>query len=289
MLSEMLPAWRVKSIIRNVLLYALAYGLTILFALPFLWAISSSLKPVNELFLWPPQLIPKTWRWENYIEIWHVAPLARFFVNTVFVTVFSVSGRVLSASLVAYGFARFRFPFRNFLFLLVLCTLMLPYQVTIIPNFLLFKAFGWLDTYNPLIIPNWFGGGAFTIFLFRQFFLTIPKDLDEAAKIDGANTLWIFIRIILPLSKPVIITMIVIGFLESWNDFFGPLIYLNTPAKYTLSLGLANFQRVVSAGGQATEHLLMAASMVMTLPSILVFILLQRYYIQGVVISSGSK
>ena len=119
--------------------------------------------------------------------------------------------------------------------------------------------------------------------------MTIPKDLDEAAKIDGANTLWIFIRIILPLSKPVIITMIVIGFLESWNDFFGPLIYLNTPAKYTLSLGLANFQRVVSAGGQATEHLLMAASMVMTLPSILVFILLQRYYIQGVVISSGSK
>ena len=119
--------------------------------------------------------------------------------------------------------------------------------------------------------------------------MTIPKDLDEAAKIDGANTLWIFIRIILPLSMPVIITMVVIGFLESWNDFFGPLIYLNTPAKYTLSLGLANFQRVVSAGGQATEHLLMAASMVMTLPSILVFILLQRYYIQGVVISSGSK
>ena len=145
MLSEMLPAWRVKSIIRNVLLYALAYGLTILFALPFLWAISSSLKPVNELFLWPPQLIPKTWRWENYIEIWHVAPLARFFVNTVFVTVFSVSGRVLSASLVAYGFARFRFPFRNFLFLLVLCTLMLPYQVTIIPTFCCSKpSVGWI-------------------------------------------------------------------------------------------------------------------------------------------------
>ena len=256
---------------------------------PFCGRSHRRLKPVNELFLWPPQLIPKTWRFENYIEIWHVAPLARFFINTVFVTVFSVSGRILSAALVAYGFARFRFPYRNFLFLLLLSTLMLPYQVTIIPTFLLFKAFGWLDTYNPLIIPNWFGGGAFAIFLFRQFFLTIPKDLDEAAKIDGANTFWIFIRIILPLSKPVVITMVVIGFLESWNDFFGPLIYLNTPEKYTLSLGLANFQRVVSAGGQATEHLLMAASMVMTLPSILVFILLQRYYIQGVVISSGSK
>jgi len=218
-----------------------------------------------------------------------VAPLARFFINTVFVTVFSVSGRILSAALVAYGFARFRFPYRNLLFILMLSTLMLPYQVTIIPTFLLFKALGWLDTYNPLIIPHWLGGGAFAIFLFRQFFMTIPKDLDEAAKIDGANSLWIFLRIILPLSKPVIITMVLIAFLDTWNDFFGPLIYLNSPDKYTLSLGLANFKRVATAGGQATEHLLMAASMVMTLPSILIFVLLQRWYIQGVVFSSGSK
>ena len=289
MLSKTLPAWRVKKIIRSILLYALAYGLTVLFALPFLWALSSSLKPVNELFLWPPRLLPKTWSWQNYVEIWEVAPLARFFLNTVIVTVLTVTGRVLSSSFVAYGFARFRFPYRNFLFILVLSTLMLPYQVTIIPNFLLFKALGWLDTYNPLVIPHWLGGGAFSIFLFRQFFYTIPKDLDEAAKIDGANTLWIFLRIILPLSKPVIITMVVISFLDTWNDFFGPLIYLNSPEKYTLSLGLANFKRVVSAGGRATEHLLMAASMVMTLPSILMFILLQRYYIQGVVFSSGSK
>ncbi|MYE27162.1 MAG: carbohydrate ABC transporter permease [Chloroflexi bacterium] len=126
MISELFPAWRVKRILRYLLLYVVAYGLTIIFALPFLWAVSSSLKPVNELFLWPPQLIPKTWRFENYVEIWHVAPLARFFVNTVFVTVFSVSGRILSAALVAYGFARFRFPFRNLLFLLLLSTLMLP-------------------------------------------------------------------------------------------------------------------------------------------------------------------
>ena len=217
------------------------------------------------------------------------APLARFFLNTVFVTVFTVIGRVGSAALVAYGFARFRFPYRNLLFILVLSTLMLPYQVTIIPTFLLFKTLGWLDTYNPLIVPHWLGGGAFAIFLFRQFFMTIPKDLDEAAKIDGANTLWIFLRIIVPLSKPVLITMVLIAFLDTWNDFFGPLIYLNSPDKYTLSLGLANFKRVATAGGRATEHLLMAASMVMTLPSILIFVLLQRWYIQGVVFSSGSK
>ena len=127
-------------------------------------ALSSSLKPVNELFLWPPRLLPKTWSWQNYVEIWEVAPLARFFVNTVIVTVLTVTGRVLSSSFVAYGFARFRFPYRNFLFILVLSTLMLPYQVTIIPNFLLFKALGWLDTYNPLVIPHWLGGGAFSIF-----------------------------------------------------------------------------------------------------------------------------
>ncbi len=289
MISGALPAWRVKKIIRIVLLYGVAYGLTMLFALPFLWALSSSLKPVNELFLWPPQFVPKTWQWENYIEIWEFAPLARFFLNTVFVTVFTVIGRVGSAALVAYGFARFRFPYRNLLFILVLSTLMLPYQVTIIPTFLLFKTLGWLDTYNPLIVPHWLGGGAFAIFLFRQFFMTIPKDLDEAAKIDGANTLWIFLRIIVPLSKPVLITMVLIAFLDTWNDFFGPLIYLNSPDKYTLSLGLANFKRVATAGGRATEHLLMAASMVMTLPSILIFVLLQRWYIQGVVFSSGSK
>ena len=278
-----------KKIIRTGLLYALAYGLTFVFALPFLWALSSSLKPVNELFIWPPRLFPQTWQWYNYVEIWEFAPLARFFVNTVFVTAFTVVGRVGSAALVAYGFARFRFPYRNLLFILVLSTLMLPYQVTIIPTFLLFKALGWLDTYNPLIIPHWLGGGAFAIFLFRQFFMTIPKDLDEAAKIDGANSLWIFLRIIVPLSKPVIITMVLIAFLDTWNDFFGPLIYLNSPDKYTLSLGLANFKRVATAGGRATEHLLMAASMVMTLPSILIFVLLQRWYIQGVVFSSGSK
>ena len=236
LLGKRLPAWRVKRIGRNILLYALAYGLTLLFAVPFLWAVSSSLKPVNELFLWPPRLLPQTWQWYNYVEIWEFAPLARFFINTVFVTVFTVIGRVGSAAVVGYGFARFRFPYRNLLFILVLSTLMLPYQVTIIPTFLLFKALGWLDTYNPLIIPHWLGGGAFAIFLFRQFFMTIPKDLDEAAKIDGANTLWIFLRIIVPLSKPVIITMVLIAFLDTWNDFFGPLIYLNSPEKYTLSL-----------------------------------------------------
>ena len=274
---------------RRVLLHILAYMLIAIFALPFLWALFSSLKPVNELFIFPPQILPETWRWENYVEIWEIAPLARFFLNSIIVAILTVTGRILSASLVAYGFARFNFPFRNVLFVLVLSTLMLPYQVTIIPQFLLFKWLGWLDSFKPLIVPHWLGGGAFAIFLFRQFFLSIPKDLDEAAKIDGANSLWIFWSIIVPLSKPVFITMIIITFVESWNDFFGPLIYLNSTVKYTLPLGLANFQRITTGGGQAREHLLLAAAMVMTIPSLLLFISLQRYYIRGVVTSSGSK
>lgn len=274
---------------RRVLLHVLAYGLIALFAMPFLWALFASLKPVNELFIFPPQMFPEMWRWENYVEIWEIAPLTQFFLNSTIVAILTVTGRIVSASLVAYGFARFNFPFRNVLFVLVLSTLMLPYQVTIIPQFLLFKWLGWLDSFKPLIVPHWLGGGAFAIFLFRQFFLSIPKDLDEAAKIDGANSLWIFWAIIVPLSKPVFITMIIIAFVESWNDFFGPLIYLNSTAKYTLPIGLANFQRITTGGGQAREHLLLAASMVMTIPSLLLFIALQRYYIRGVVTSSGSK
>ena len=205
--------------------------------------------------------------------------------NSVLVTAITGAGQIFSASLVAYGFARFRFPGRDILFLVMLSTLMLPPQVTIIPTFLLFKFLGWLDQLRSLYIPPWFGGGAFAIFLFRQFFLTIPKEFDEAAKIDGANSLWIFFRILMPLSVPVLVTMGIFSFLGSWNDFFGPLIFLNTTERFTLALGLTYFQRVVSIGGKPTEHLMMAASMIMTLPCLLVFLLLQKYWIQGIVMS----
>jgi multiple sugar transport system permease protein len=162
---------------------------------------------------------------------------------------------------------------------------MLPEQITIIPTFLLYKALGWLDSLKPLIIPAYFGGGAFAVFLFRQFFLTIPKEFDEAAKMDGASSLVIFWKILVPLSVPIFTTMGIFSFLGNWNSFFYPLIFLNSKENFTLALGLRYFQRTVTAGGQATEHLMMAAAMVMTLPCVLLFLVLQRYFIRGIVMS----
>jgi len=269
----------------QVIVYLIVLVLAALFGLPFLWAALTSLKTPSEIYIFPPRWLPRSPQWGNFVEIFRQAPLGIFFLNSTIVTALSMLGGVLSASLVAYGFARFRFPGRDVLFMVVLSTLMLPGQVTIIPVFLLFKALGWLDTLKPLIVPSWFGGGAFAIFLFRQFFLTIPKELDEAAKMDGANSLWIFARILVPLARPAFVTMGIFSFLGSWNDFFGPLIFLNTTEKFTLALGLQYFMRIVTAGGKPTEHLMMAAAMFMTFPCLLVFVFLQRYWVRGVVMS----
>lgn len=267
------------------LVYLVVLFLGAAFGLPFLWALLTSLKLPVEIFVFPPSWFPASPQWSNYVEIFLRAPLALFFWNSVVVTTLTGIGQILSSALVAYGFARFRFPGRNILFLVMLSTLMLPPQITIIPTFLLFKFLGWLDQLRSLYIPPWFGGGAFAIFLFRQFFLTIPREFDEAAKIDGANSLWIFFRVLVPLSVPVFVTMGIFSFLGSWNDFFGPLIFLNTTERFTLALGLTYFQRVVSIGGEAREHLMMAASIVMTIPCLLIFLLLQKYWIQGIVMS----
>jgi ABC-type glycerol-3-phosphate transport system permease component len=267
-------------------LYLVILILAAAFGLPFLWTVLTSLKTPQEIFIFPPKWLPASPQWNNYVEIWEQAPLGTFFLNSCVVTVLSMTGQILSASLVAYGFARFRFPGRDILFIVLLSTLMLPWQVTIIPVFLIYKFLGWLDTLKPLTIPAYFGGGAFAIFLFRQFFLTIPKELDEAAKIDGANSLWIFFRILVPLSRPIFITMAIFSFLGSWNDFFGPLIFLNTAEKFTLPLGLTYFQQMVGVGAtEPTEHLMMAAAMAMTAPCLVVFLVLQRHFVRGIVMS----
>jgi ABC-type glycerol-3-phosphate transport system permease component len=274
---------------RWVLRFALYLAVLILaaaFGLPFLWTVFTSLKTPQEIFIFPPQWLPASPQWNNYVEIWEQAPLGTFFLNSCVVTVLSMIGQILSASLVAYGFARFRFPGRDILFIIVLSTLMLPWQVTIIPVFLIYRFLGWLDTLKPLTVPAYFGGGAFAIFLFRQFFLTIPKELDEAAKIDGANSLWIFFKVLVPLSRPIFITMAIFSFLGSWNDFFGPLIFLNTTEKFTLALGLTYFQRmIVVRGAGPMEHLMMAAAMAMTIPCLVLFLVLQRYFVRGIVMS----
>jgi ABC-type glycerol-3-phosphate transport system permease component len=272
----------------TIALYLIAIVTAVIFGLPFLWTIGSSLKPITELFIFPPTLWPTTPRWQNYQDVFTIAPFLRFILNTVLITGLAMFGQILSASAVAYGFSRFRFPGRDGLFLLVLGTMMLPWQVTIVPTFLLFRYFGWINTYMPLIIPSYFGGGAFFIFLLRQFFMTIPRDLDEAAKIDGASSVRVFWNIILPLSTAAIATVAIFSFIEHWNDFIGPLIYLNTTTKFTVSLGLRYFVANPFESDEPREAILMAASLIVAAPPLILFFAAQKYFVQGIV-TTGIK
>jgi ABC-type glycerol-3-phosphate transport system permease component len=267
-----------------LLFYLGASALAVLFMAPFAWALGSSLKEPAELSAFPPTLLPATPRFDNYSRVWDSVPFARFTINTVIVTIAAGVGQMISAATVAYGFARFRFPGRDVLFMLCLSAMMLPWEVTIVPHFILYRMIGWLDTLAPLIVPYWFGGGAFYIFLMRQFFMTIPLDFDEAAKMDGASYPRIFWAIILPLAKPAMTTVAIFSFLYHWNEFITPLIFLNSPENFVLSLGLRYFQ-TLPAGGELREHLLMAASMMMTLPTLLVFFLAQRHFVRGIVMT----
>ena len=249
--------------------------------LPFLWLISTSLKETWQVFRYPPQWIPNPVRWSNYPEALTTLPFGLYVKNTLVITVLNMVGILLSSSLCAYGFARLRFPGRDLIFMVLLSTLMLPYAVTMIPSYIIFKYLGWIDTYYPLIVPNWFGGGIFNIFLLRQFFRTIPVELSEAARIDGASEFRIYWQIILPLARPALTVVAIFTFLNNWNDFIGPLIYLSSPEKYTVALGLATFK-----GLYATQwQYLMAASTVMILPVIALFFLAQRYFVQGIVLT----
>jgi multiple sugar transport system permease protein len=259
--------------------------LSTIFIFPFVWTVLTALKAPHEIFRFPPPLFPQRFQWENFIEVWRQVPFLTFLVNTLTVASLSVVGDIITASLVAYGFARFRFPGRNILFLLVLSVLILPDEVTIIPQFLIFRSIGWLDTLKPLILPAFLGGGAFNIFLLRQFFLTLPRELDEAAMIDGASSFRILWQILIPLSRPAIATVAIFSFLFHWNDFLRPLIYLNSVDNFTLSLGLRFFRQTADTGGDPKEHLLMAASVMMTIPVIALFFAMQRYFVEGITLS----
>ena len=268
--------------------FAMATVLAVLFMFPWIWTLMSSLKTVPELYIYPPAWLPRAPQWDNYAEVFRQVSFGRFFVNSVITTVLAMLGQIAAASLVAYGFSRFRFPWREQLFIVLLSTLMLPAEVTLIPKFLLFKSLGWINTYLPLIVPLYFGGGPFFVFLFRQFFQTIPLDLDESAKLDGASSFRIFISILVPLCQPVIATASIFSFLSHWNNFIGPLIYLNDRRKYTLPIGLRYFQALPAEGGEPKEHLLMAASVLTIIPSIILFFSMQKYFVRGVV-TSGIK
>jgi len=266
--------------------YVIILALCVLFGFPLFWTAMSSLKTIPEMFAFPPILIPATPQWANYWTVLNIDyPVGRWFVNSVLIVVLTTFGTLITASLVAYSFARFDYRGRDVLFMITLSTMMLPAQVTLIPQFVLFYKLGWVNTHLPLWVPHWFGGGAFAIFLMRQFFLTLPRDLDEAALIDGAGYFRIFWSILLPLCKPVLATLAIITIIASWSDFLGPLIYLNTPEKFTVSVGLQFFNAVPEVGGEPMQHLLMAACVMSMVPIILMFFFGQRFFVQGIVMS----
>jgi multiple sugar transport system permease protein len=267
--------------VQRLLIHLLLLAGAFLSAMPFLWMITTSLKPPGALFE-PPLLIPVHFEWRNYAEAWRAAPFPRFFLNSAVMALGITLAQTVLSAMAGYAFARLRFPGRDVLFFLVLGTMMIPFPVTLIPSFLIVADLGWLDTYQALIVPR--AVSAFAIFLFRQFFLTVPRELEEAALIDGANRIVIFLRIILPLSAPVLAASAIFSFLFAWNDFLWPLIVTTSTEMRTVQLGLAVFQ------GQYGIFwtLLMAATVLVTLPAIIAFLVSQRRFIEGIA-SSGLK
>jgi multiple sugar transport system permease protein len=260
--------------------------------LPFAWMVLTSLKTLEETLAYPPTYWPTVIQWRNYLEVF-TSPKANFLLwtrNTVVIAILGVSGATFSSALVAYGFAKLQFFGKRTLFVIMLSTMMLPFPVTMVSLFTLFRWLGdatgepWLGTFKPLWVPMWFGS-AFNIFLLRQFFMTIPNELSEAARIDGCSEFGIFWRIILPLSRPALSVVALFAFLSIWNDFLGPLIYLQRPEQFTLALGLQNFQ---SKAGGTSWHLLMAASTLVVLPAVVLFFLAQKTFIEGIA-TTGTK
>ena len=245
---------------------------------PFAWMVSTSLKSGDATFVMPPQLVPANPTFENYGDIFAAVPMGQFLVNSIFVSVTSTALMVLNCAMAGYAFARIRFPGRNLWFAVALATLMLPFVVTMVPRFIIFRELHLIDTPWPLIVPYWFGGSAFGIFLFRQYFRTLPYDLDEAAKLDGAGHLRILWSVILPQSTAIFVTLAILHFVFFWNDFLGPLIYLQSTDTKTMSLGLLGFK------GQYEQdwNFMMASALVMVLPIVLIVLAGQRYFRRGI-------
>jgi ABC-type glycerol-3-phosphate transport system permease component len=278
--------WYRRRVVRRtghkILVYGLAIPAAMLMVLPFLWMVSTSLKQPNQIFIFPPMWIPDPFVWENYTEGWFgFVNFNLFLRNSLIITFGNMLGNLFSCSLAAYGFARLRARGKNIMFLLVLSTMMIPMWVTLIPQYVIFARMGWINTFLPLMVPAWFGW-PFFIFLLRQFFMTLPRDLDDAARIDGASTWGIYWRIILPLSKPALAAVAVFAFIGNWNNFEGPLVYLQDQDKYTLALALQHFQ---AEQGVFLYHYMMAVAVLTLIPVIVIFFIAQRYFIKGVVMS----
>ncbi|MDB4865684.1 MAG: Multiple sugar transport system permease protein [Cohnella sp.] len=249
--------------------------------LPLYIMLSTALKTQQEVFVFPPKWVPNSLMWSNFVDAMKARPFGQYFYNTTLYAIVGTIGEVFSSAFVAYGFSRYRGKGRNAMFLILLATMMIPYPVTMIPQFVLFKNLGWIDTYLPLNVPS-FLGSAYIIFLLRQFFNTVPTDLFEAARLDGCSELRTFWNIALPLCSPALASAAIFGFMWRWNDYLGPLIYLNTDSKYTISIALSSFTSMYNI---VPWHLMMAAALVAVLPPILIFFLAQKYFVQGIVVS----
>jgi multiple sugar transport system permease protein len=249
--------------------------------MPFMWLVTSSLKTQLQIFQYPPQWIPDPPQWENYTKALTFKPFDIYLRNTLTICLLNVIAVVFSSSFCAYGFARLRFPGRDFWFGIVMATLFLPYAILIVPSFIIFTQLGWVDTLLPLTVPLFFGGGAFNIFLLRQFFRGIPEDLADAARIDGCSEFGIYWRIMMPLARPALTTVAIFTFLTAWNDLLGPIIYLRSPQNYTLAVGLSSFRSTLDV----SWDLQLAASAATIFPVIVLFFLAQRYFVRGIVLT----
>jgi multiple sugar transport system permease protein len=278
--SRWLTRKRVRGVVRHVLTHIVLLPAAFVFLLPFLWMVSTSLKTDAQLYAYPPIWIPNPIKWANYSATVVYIPFFLYLKNTLVIAVSSTIGAVISCSLVAYSLSRINWPGRQILLILTIATLMLPFQVTLVPLFIVFKKLGWVGDFRPLILPAFFGN-AYYIFLLRQFFMTIPMELSDAARIDGADERRIFWSIILPLVKPALATVVIFEFIRQWRDFLYPVIYLTDQNLYTLSLGLQQY---------SSEHgrewgLLMAASVLITLPIVLLFFFTQKTFVQGITLT----
>ena len=270
--------------IKIAIVFAILVLLSIIFLIPLFWMISTSLKSDEEVMTTSTKWIPSTLKWNNYVKAVKAFPFLLYLRNTVFLTIVNTIGTLLTGSLVAYSFAKLKWKGKRLLFAITIATMFIPGHVLVVPTYIVYSKLGWVNTYLPLIIPSWLGGGAFTIFLLRQFFISLPDEIIEAARLDGASELAIFTKIVLPISVPALITVSIFTVLFVWNDFFGPLIYLHKSELWTLSIGLRSFQL------RYTTHwnLLMAASTLMSLPMIVIYFFLQDKIIKGFTLKGGS-
>lgn len=283
---------QIRKVIGRIIIYLLLAFFSLFVLVPFAYMISTSLKTEAQLFVWPIQWLPNPVQWRNYTqafsELGQIAPgltFWRILANTLVITLLAMSAELTAVTLVAYGFARFRFPGRDALFLVMLSTMMLPGIITLIPTFLIWRNLNLIDHYDPLVLGAWFGGGAWAVFLLRQFLLNLPPDMEEAAVVDGANAFQVYYMIILPLVKPALLALGVLMFQGNWNNFMGPLIYLNTTIQFPMILALKFFE--ASLSNEAPKwHYMMAMSAVMAAPLLTLYFVAQKYFIEGLTVGA---